>query len=337
MLLTLKNTKTTLFWIILLLVLMMLWFSQHNIYNKNQEIKVGFQPSPPMAILMVAKDKGFFEKQGLNVELKEFTAGKFALAAFFGGSLDFSVSGDVPPALAALQGNQFVVPAQLVQRTKSEVRVVARKDGDLNDAKSYFSAKKRKLATSAGGGPEFFTYEFLNKLGIKSDQIEIINQKPEDMVAALTSGSVDAISMFDPVAYVAEKQMGDRGITFTDESIYSELYVIEAHTSVKQDSAKLEKFLKALVEAEQYLKTNTDDAKNIVAKYTKLDRQTVDVVWSNTEFGVSLTPELINYWNKEAVWAKNTGKLRKDAQIPDFKDFIFSDPLKKISPAAVTQ
>ncbi len=302
-----------------------------------QKVSVGFQPSPPMAILMVAKDKGFFEKQGLNVDMQQFSAGKFALAAFFGGSLDFAVSGDVPPALAALQGNQFIVPAQLVKTTKSEVRVVARKDGTITDAKAYFTAKKRKLATSVGGGPEFFTYEFLNKLGITKDQIEIVSQKPEDMVASLVGGSVDAIAMFDPVAYVAEKQMGDKGITFTDESIYSELYVIEAHTSVKENPATLHKFLAALVDAEQYLKTNPDESKDIVAKYTKLDRKTVDAVWGNSDFGVSLTPELLQDWNKEAEWAKVTGKISKDAQVPNFNDFIYSDPLKSISPSSVTQ
>ncbi len=302
-----------------------------------QKVTVGFQPSPPMAILMVAKDKGFFEKEGLDVELKEFTAGKFALAAFFGGSLDFSISGDVPPALAALQGNQFIVPAQIVKRTKNEVRVVAKKDGDLKDAESYFKAKKRKLATSAGGGPEFFTYEFLNKLGIQKDQIEIISQKPEDMVAALVNGSVDAIAIFDPVAYVAEKQMGDKAITFTDETVYSELYIIEAHPSAKDDTSKLDKFLKGLVAAEYYLKTHSDEAKDIVAKYTKLDRKTIDGIWGNSEFGVSITPELLTYWKKEAEWAKVTGKVSKESEVPDFQTFIWSEPLRKIAPDAVNQ
>ncbi|MFA5954390.1 MAG: NrtA/SsuA/CpmA family ABC transporter substrate-binding protein [Patescibacteria group bacterium] len=304
--------------------------------NALKHVTVGFQSSPPMALLMIAKDKGFFEKQGLDVELKEFTAGKFALGAFLGGSLDFSVSADVPPLLAALQGNQFVVPAQLVKQTKSEVRVVAKKDGDLNDAAAYFKAKKRKLATLSGGGPEFFTYEFLNKLGIKKEQIEIINQKPEDMVAALMSGSVDAISMFDPVAYVAEQQMGDNAIIFTDEAIYSELYVIEAPISVKTDSAVLEKFLLALKDAEQFLQENPDAVKEVVAKYTKLDRKTVDGVWGNTNFGLSLTPQLLEYWKREVAWAKDVGKIANDVEVPNVENYIYSAPLRKIDPTAVS-
>ena len=121
------------------------WQNPKSRPDELQHVTVGIQTSPAMALVMVAKDRGFFEKRGLDVELKEFAAGKDALVAFLGGSLDFSVSGDVPVTLAILAGNNFIVPAQVVGRTKNEVRVVARKDGELNTADEYFKAKKRKL------------------------------------------------------------------------------------------------------------------------------------------------------------------------------------------------
>ena len=82
-----------------------------------RKVTVGIQVSPAMTLLMVAKDEGFFSRQGLDVELKEFTAGKFALQAFLGGSIDFAVSGDVPVCLAGLQGNQIRVVTQVVEKT----------------------------------------------------------------------------------------------------------------------------------------------------------------------------------------------------------------------------
>ncbi len=298
-------------------------------------VTIGIQTSPAMALVMVAKDKGFFEKQGLDVEIKEFTAGKFALEAFLGGSLDFAVSGDVPVALAALHGSTFVIPAQVVRETTNEVRVVARKDGDLTNASAYFHAEKRTLATSIGGGPEFFTYEFLNKLGILKDEVEIVSQSPKDMPAALASGSVDAIAIFDPVAYVAEKQLGDQAISFTDRDIYSELYIIEAKDSVKTDAKNLESLLRALIEAETFTRENPEDAKAIVMNYTKLDKETLDSIWSSFDFRISLTPQLLEYWNREADWARDTGKVSKETATPDFQSMIFSTPLTSISPAAV--
>lgn len=333
-----KSSKNIIWAIVAVTIVGFLFLQNKNELKDMDTVTVGIQTSPAMALVMVAKDKGLFEKEGIRVELKEFTAGKFALEAFLGGSLDFSISGDVPAALAALQGNKFVVPAQVVKKTVNEVRVVALKDSTTSastTAEEYFKTKKRKLATSIGGGPEFFTYEFLNKLGISKDQVEIISQTPKDMPASIVSGSVDAIAIFDPVAYVAEKQLGQKSITFTDKDIYSELYVIEASESVKENPEKLEKFLRGLVNAEQFVKNNPEEAKAIVMKYTKLDKDTVDGIWSSFDFSIALTPQLLEYWDREAKWAKDTGKVTKETVVPNFKDMIFEAPLRKISPRAV--
>src|SRR5215211_6884736 len=73
--------------------------SNQNGQQEKRKLTVGIQVSPAMALVMVAKDKNFFDQEGLDVELKEFTAGKFALQAFLGGSLDFAVAGEVPTTL----------------------------------------------------------------------------------------------------------------------------------------------------------------------------------------------------------------------------------------------
>jgi len=296
---------------------------------------IGIQTSPAMALVMVAKDKGFFADNGVDVELKEFTAGKFALQAFLGGSVDYAVSGDVPAALAALQGNHIVVPAQVVRSTRNEVRVVARKDGNDISAADYFNAKKRKLATSFGGGPEFFTYRFLKDIGIANGSVEIVSQNPGDMPAALSAGSVDAIAIFDPFAYLAEKQLGDKATTFTNANIYSELYVLEAHDSVRSDSTTLTRILAGLKEAEDFVAANPDEAKQVVMSYTKLDKTTVDGIWGSFDFRVALTPQLLDVWNQEANWARATGKVAKDVPNPDFRGMIFDGPLRALYPGAV--
>lgn len=306
-----------------------------NVPVDKERVTIGIQTSPAMALVMVAKDKGFFEAHGLDVELKEFTAGKFALEAFLGGSLDYGISGEVPVALSSLQGHRFIIPAQVVRRTINEVRVVARRDEHSASAQEYFTAKKRKLATSIGGGPEFFTYEFLKKIGISSDEVEIISQKPGDMPAALSSGSVDAIAIFDPFAYIAEKQLDEQGVTFTDADVYSQLYVLEAHEDVREHPAQIEKILRALLAAEQFVEQSSDESKEIVMKYTSLDRATVDGIWPSFDFRIGLTPALAAYLQREVIWAKETGKAAADTPSPDFGSIIWPDALKRIAPGSV--
>ena len=70
-------------------------------------------------------------------------------------------------------------------------------------------------------------------------------------------------------------------------------------------------------------------------KYTKLDKDTINGIWSSFDFRVALTPQLLEYLNREAQWAKDVGKVTKDTTIPSFNNMIFDTPLKKISPSAV--
>jgi NitT/TauT family transport system substrate-binding protein len=238
--------------------------------------------------------------------------------------------------LATLQGSRFLILSQVVERTITEVRVVARRDGQLIDAGSYFKKRKRKLATSLGGGPEFFTYNFLKKYGIAKNEVEIISQKPEDMPAALANGSVDAISIFDPFAYIGEKQLGDKAIVFADPDIYSELYVITVHQETLDKNPGLaEKMMRALVAAQQYVQASPDDSQAVVAKYTKLQPDVVRAVWKSFVFAPALTPLLLDYQTKEAAWAKETGNLTAETVIPDFRKSIHDAALRKVKPESV--
>lgn len=306
-----------------------------KVIQENKAITIGMQVGSASTLLMVAKDKGFFEEQGLNVQLVEFTAGKFALQAFLAGSLDLAASGEVPVTLASLQGNDFYVITQVVERTKNEVRVVALKNSNLNSPEQYFKAKKRKLATSFGGGPEFYTYNFLKKYNLTN--IEIISQKPEDMPVALQSRTVDAIAIFEPFAFFAEQKLGKDAITFKDDKLYSELYVLSAKREwVKSNPKIAEKILRALVTASEFIEKNSGESKAILMKYTKLDKATVDGIWNNFVYKPVLNELLPKYLNEEAQWAKETGKVSKDTKVPDFNEYIYRDGLKKVKPEYVT-
>lgn len=320
--------------IYLILVTATLGRGQETIGAKTKAT-MGIQVSPAMALVMVAKDKGYFDEQLLDIQFQEFTAGKFALQAFLGGSLTFAVAGDVPITLATLQGSNFKVLTQVVEETRNEVRVVARRDGTEADPGSYFKHKRRKLATSFGGGPEFFTYKFLQKLRVAPENIEIISQKPEDMPAALATGSVDAVAVFDPFAYFSEQRLGAQGVTFQDNTGYSELYLMTVkEETLKQDPELAPRLMRALVSARNFIKTNPLESKAIVSRYTRLDGATLDGIWNNFVFAPALTQKMLEYQEQETVWAKGKGIFSGNV-VPDFKSRIVVEPLRKADPTAV--
>jgi ABC-type nitrate/sulfonate/bicarbonate transport system substrate-binding protein len=311
-----------------------------NEIDKNQselpKLTVGIQVSPAMALVMVAEDEGFFDAEGVDVIIKEFTAGKFALQAFLGGSLDVAISGEVPVTLSTLQGHKFRVIGQVVERTINEVRVVVRKEPGLNTPEKYFKSKTRTLATSFGGGPEFFTHNFLKKHDIADKDVKLISQRPQDMPVALASGTVDAIAIFDPFAAIAEKRMGAEGQSFRDGDIYSELYVIDVQQDTIDTKPKvLKALLRGMVRAQSFIKSSPALSKDIVIKYTKLEKDIVDAIWDNFIFKVSINEYFTKYTAAEAKWYIEKGTFSSNTPIPDFRKVLFVDFLKEIAPDQV--
>jgi len=288
------------------------------------KVTIGIQTSPAMALVMVAKDEGLFERAGVDVELKQFSAGKFALQAMLGGSTDFAIAGEVPVGLALAQGNQVRVYSQVVRKTTNEVRMVARAPAG-QDPKDFFARHKRRVATSLGGGPEFFTWSYLNDLGVPKDAVEVVGQKPEDMPAALASGSVDAIAVFDPFAFLAERQGGKAVHAFPDRGVYSELYVLASRPVVGDArQPELKAILSALAAAEQSIAKDPARAKKAVQRYTGLEPSVLDGIWGSFDFAPALTPTLLDYWNRQFDWAQRTGKLKSGTRRPDFRAAIDS-------------
>jgi ABC-type nitrate/sulfonate/bicarbonate transport system substrate-binding protein len=87
-------------------------------------------------------------------------------------------------------------------------------------------------------------------------------------------------------------------------------------------------FLQALIDAEKFTKDSPEEAKVIVMKYTLLDKETIDGIWSSFDFRIALTPQLLEYLNREAQWAKDTGKVKIETTVPNFRDIFLMVRLK---------
>ncbi len=298
-------------------------------------VRLGIQTSPVAGLVKVAIDKGFFEKEGIAVDVKEFTAGKFALQAMIGGSLDLVTPAEFPITLAVLGGEKLSILTE-VNETAGGFPMVLRKEGETFDAKTYF-AKKRKIGTSFGGGAEFFTADFFRKYNISPSQYELVNLKPEDMPIALANGDVDGVAIHEPFAHLAIQKTGeDKVFAVKSDDLYSETLVLTANTNwVSQNEETVEKFLRALKKAEDFIKKNPEESMDIVSSFTKLDKETLRSIWPNLTLSLNLDKKLVPTMQKEAQWAKDTGKIKNETAIPNFRDNIFEAPLKKVSPSAV--
>jgi len=298
-------------------------------------IRLGLSTQPSNGLLWVAVDKNLFAAEGLDVETKEFTAGKLALQALQGGSLDIGAAAEMPVTLASLNGQKLSIFTQ-VNETRGGFPMLLYKDGNKFDSATYFS-KKRKIGTIIGGGPEYFTNDFFQKYHINPSQYEIVGMKPEDLPIALTKHSVDGIAIFEPFTHFALKQAGaDNLFAIYDNNLYSETIVMMSKTNWAQThQTELVNFIRALQKSYNYIKQNPDDAMAIISKHTGLDMDTLKSIWASFTFELGLKNKLMTTMQAEEQWARATGKVKPDAAPLNFQQIFYLEPLKMVTTSSV--
>src|SRR3989344_1858535 len=60
---------------------------------------------------VIKENNGYFNEQGLDIEVKPFIAGRLALDAVLSGNADFAVAAETPLVYASLNGQEFYIIA----------------------------------------------------------------------------------------------------------------------------------------------------------------------------------------------------------------------------------
>lgn len=160
-------------------------------------IGVGGQGALVYLITTLAQQLGYYEEEGLNVELVDFQGGSKALEALLGGSVDV-VSGfyDHTIQLAA-QGRELKAFVTMLRYPGLVLAVSPTTDKDIQ---SIADLKGTIVGvTSPGSSSHLFVNYLLVKNGLTPDDISATAiGTTASAIAAMEQGQVDAGSMVDP-------------------------------------------------------------------------------------------------------------------------------------------
>lgn len=215
------------------------------------ELTFGTQPVIAYGLFQVAADEGYFEAEGVAVELVSFDSGSPELEAMSGGSIDAGTMGATPVLVAAAQG--------LIK----DLRVVSITDNPsngysiLSDASitSVADLAGKTVAGTAGSNYQYFLNRALAKFGLSEGDVEFVNSEPADAQAAFIAGRVDAIVPPESARFLIPERRPDTNVLFTAEQFTEgpgstepfDVYdVIVAPASVvEEDGEALSAFLRA--------------------------------------------------------------------------------------------
>ena len=170
--------------------------------------KVGYLRSPTYAPFFMASEKGFFEEQGLKVELEEFRSGSQMVPLLAAGQLDAG-GGEVGSALFNAIGQGFDVRAVATLSSAppghSGDVVLVRKDlFDSGQVTKSADLKGRKIAINMLRGiGEYMVSAAVARDGLTPNDVEFVALARSDMPVALANKAIDAAWIVYPFAAAA--------------------------------------------------------------------------------------------------------------------------------------
>ena len=236
--------------------------------------------NPDHAPLVVAKERGLFEKAGLDVQLLPPADPSIVPRAVASGQAEIGVHYQPNLYLDHAAGVNLVRFGTLVETPLNSVTVLA--DGPV---KSLKDLEGKKIGFSVAGFEQAMLGRMLENAGVKKDAVELINVNFA-LTPALISGQVDAtIGGFRNFEHTQMKLEGKTALAFYPEEngvpVYDELIFVARPDLLKDD--RLKRFLGAVEEGAIWLTNHPDEAWALFIKaYPNLDDALNKQAWVDT-------------------------------------------------------
>lgn len=270
------------------------------------KLNVGMVSAIDMLALPVATERGFFEKQGLDVTIaRPYATGVDALNALQAGETNIVQVG-VPMIGAVLKGMDLVALGNFSgnpTKTGSDatMAVVAREGSGIvkGDLKSL---KGKKIATSFGTINHLYILGLLDKAGLTPSDVTLVNTPPPDMTVALLAKGIDAFSGWDPWPIVAQKDVPGAFEVIRGGNVIAYLgFAVALRPWVSKNEAIVEKFLAATSEADQWMRKNPKQAAAIATRW--IPGLKLDVAETAMQFNVQQLDRRLSANNYRALWS----------------------------------
>lgn len=274
--------------------------------------------NPDHAPLVVARERGFFEKHGLEIELIEPS------------------DPNAPPRLVAARQAEIAVTYQpnlytQVQEGLPVVRIGTLVDTPLNclavlddrEIKSLADLKGKQVGFSIAGFEDVLLGVMLENAGLTAGDVTMVNVNfalTQALVSKQVAGVIGAFRNFEMTQI---RLAGAKGRAFFPEEhgvpLYDELIYV-AHRDDREDP-RMKRFVAAIQEATTFLINNPEEGwQSFIKAYPKLDDELNRAAWTDTLPRFAKTPALLDRVRYEAFGAfmQQRGLIKTAPAVDDY-------------------
>jgi NitT/TauT family transport system substrate-binding protein len=245
---------------------------------EKKHIVVRVLPVADVAPAYIAKQRGYFTAEGLDVEFKTIPTAPPAIAEMQAGKIDIMFGNYTSFFLAQAKGQKFRYVADGYQ-AKPKVFLVLTPPNSPIKKVSDLTGKKIGMI-SIKNISELTADSTLAANGVDPKTVTMVQVPNDQQVAAAKTGKVDAVFMIEP--FLSQAQQNDGFVTLFDAAAGQTADIpIGGWASTSAWAQKNPKTVAAFQRAMQRAATDAADRQlleQVVPTYTKIDAKTASII-----------------------------------------------------------
>jgi len=294
-------------------------------------ITIGGPKLETSALIYIADDQHFFEKNGLNVTIREYDSGGSTIAGLLKNEVDVGMASEFV-LVNNIFNNENISGFGSIDEFYN-IFLVARKDRGIENISDL---KGKTIGIPRGTAADFSLGQDLILKGMNLNDVSLVDVRAPESGAALANGSVDAVVTWRP--YLDEiTELPEINISMWAIQRNRPTYwvAISRKEWIPGHQTEIVRFLRSIAEARQFSLQHPDETRSILKKrLTYSDRYLSDVLPDN-EYSLSLDQSMILTMEDEARWMIENN-LTDKKKVPNYLNYIYFEGLEQVTPDTVS-
>lgn len=240
--------------------------------SAKEQLRVGHDLWIGFSGVFIAKELGYFEDEGLEVDMRGFSGPGDSIPPVISGDLDITLTTLHNLTLIAGKDAAPLTAIYFLDSSHGADAIVAREGID-----EVSDLKGKDVAVTRNEANHMLLILALESAGMTEDDINLVNMGADDAGAAFLSERVDAAVTWEPWVTRASSREGAGVIFSTRDAPDTILNTISVRKdSIESSPEKLKAFIRAVDRGAQYLESNRGKAVPIIADWLEADEADIE-------------------------------------------------------------
>jgi ABC-type nitrate/sulfonate/bicarbonate transport system substrate-binding protein len=306
-----------------------------NLTQGNNLIRVGYNiGNVNYAPFFIAYMKGFFSAHNVKIEVVPLPSSNEVKLALSAGQIDIALAGVTNLFIPISKGVPIKIIAPLAS---APTYLFVRPD---NKIRTFEDLLGKTIAVSPGGAMDYSIRYVLEKENIDASKINFTNIEKVYRTAALMDkkivdavpGGEDELAQYSKIGAILHEEWVSKGYN----NLHTPESVVATNEEFELSNPRLvEQFIDALIDGHKFMKSNTEEAAQIVSDYMKkesegavvLSLEDIGAIWKNKKLEYSLWYDPMIFVEMSRI-AVETGQIESNLTLDQIFDPRFELKLK---------